>query len=111
LFSRPFNSAKSTHGNALTNADSVLYAKLDAKGQFLKWGITKEIADPSKRYPLRSYTDAKGRLIEGLDGGRLKIVNRAGRIENAALERFLTERIPGPRNFEPWKGTMPPRSN
>jgi len=82
----------SGHGNSLSSQkETHLYAKFDAQGNFLKWGITD---------------DVNGRYSSvQLNGGKLVPVAKGSRQCMAALERELTERDPGPDNLEPWAGS------
>lgn len=59
----------------------------------LKWGITSR-ANYLSRYSQDFLADKK--MIQIATG------NRA---EMAAMERVLTERVPGPLNLEPWAGS------
>jgi hypothetical protein len=79
-----------THGNTAGSQDAVLYELYDAKGNFLKHGISQD--------PARRYTQAE------LNGGYLVEVGRGPRSEMLKLERELVETNPGPLNREPWAG-------
>jgi Pretoxin HINT domain len=66
-------------------------------GEILKWGTTKN--------PLTRYTcDCLERL-----GARMQIVqNFDSRADALTAERYMTERWPGPENYEPWAGSQTP---
>jgi hypothetical protein len=81
------------HGNKIGNQYAELYGLVDANGKFLKWGVSQ---DASTRY---SKTE--------LNGGRVVVVGSGTRDEMIALERALTESMPGPLNKEPWAGIAP----
>jgi hypothetical protein len=61
-------------------ADTVLYQKLSAADEHLKYGITK---NPATRY-----------TAEELNGGRLNILARGSKQDMLALERSLHETLP-----------------
>jgi len=80
------------HGNsAASPRTAYLYRLVDADGNFLKWGVTQDMA---KRYP-KSFM--AGKNIEEFAGG-----SRANMLR---LERDLVETQPGPLNLERWAGT------
>ena len=81
----------STHGNSLdSDATTYLYRIEDPSGGLVKWGIT---ADPARRY-----TSAE------LGVNKMRIMTYGSRREMSALERWIVERDPGPKNFEPHAG-------
>ncbi|MFN8825957.1 MAG: RHS repeat-associated core domain-containing protein [Planctomycetota bacterium] len=82
------------HGNAANDAPAFLYAKFAGDGSFQKWGVTKDL---NKRYTKTQ-----------LQGGRLEEIDRGPRSEMLRNERYLTERLPGVDNREPWAGSAPP---
>ncbi|WP_141997751.1 DNRLRE domain-containing protein [Amycolatopsis cihanbeyliensis] len=73
-----------------------LYARYNpVTGEIYKWGISK---NPIGRYPARDYGD----------GSRMQIIkNFDSRKDALAAERYLTERWPGPQNFERHAGAVP----
>jgi hypothetical protein len=90
-YARWFESATSPNGNsALSQRLAYLYARYDQSGQFLKWGITQDLAG--------RYTGAE------LLGQELIMATSGPRSEMLQLERELAETIPGPLNFESWAG-------
>jgi hypothetical protein len=83
-------SERTGHGNTAGDQIAYLYARYDADGNFLKWGITQDLD--------RRYTDvelAGGRLVQETNGPRREILRQ---------ERELVETCPGPLNCEPWAG-------
>jgi RHS repeat-associated protein len=83
------------HGNTLNDVATTIYKQVDVNGDFLKYGVAK---DHNKRYSL-----------DTLDGGRLLPSSRQiPRTRAIKIERFLTERNPGPLNKEPWAGKRKP---
>jgi RHS repeat-associated protein len=70
---------------------TVLYARFSKGGEFLKWGISRDL--------LRRYTQKE------LAGDVLIAVTRGSRKSMERLERWLTERAPGALNHEPWAGS------
>ncbi len=91
--------ARVPHGNTLGNQTTYLYARYDAAGNFLKWGITKDL---TKRYS----------AVE-LAGGKLELIAAGPRSKMARLERQLVEMNPGPLNHERWAGRqcLPPKGS
>jgi hypothetical protein len=90
-YARWFESATSPHGNsALSQRLAYLYARYNQSGQFLKWGITQDLAG--------RYTGTE------LLGQELIMATSGPRSEMLQLERELAETIPGPLNFEAWVG-------
>jgi hypothetical protein len=79
------------HGNTVGNQPAELYALIDSNGRFLKWGVSQ---NPNTRYSKSE-----------LNGGRVVVVGSGTRDEMIALERALTESMPGPANNEPWAGS------
>ena len=78
------------HGNTKNNAPTEIYRKVDKNGNFLKNGISR---------------NAKTRYTEDeLAGGRTIVIGTRPRDRAEKIERFLTERNPGPENKEPWAG-------
>jgi len=67
-----------------------LYARFSAGGKFLKWGVTDNLAT---RYTQKELAE-----------GTLETVTQGSRKQMLRLERWLTERVPGPLNFESWAG-------
>lgn len=85
----------SVHGNSKTSTKpAVLYAQYDESGNFQKWGITQEAANPRARYGSSIPRDWD--VIEMARGSRGDMLD---------LERELASVVPGPRNFESWAGT------
>ncbi|MGB0903174.1 DUF637 domain-containing protein, partial [Halocynthiibacter sp.] len=84
----------SAHGNTLGSQPTVLYRRVDEFGNFEKWGISQN--------PATRYTDAE------LGLSFPQPVRAYPRNQGAAVERFLTERWPGPLNREPWAGRRNP---
>ena len=82
---------KKPHGNTIGNQPAELYALIDANGKFLKWGVSQNATT--------RYSDAQ------LAGGTTVVVGRGTRDEMIALERALTESMPGSLNREPWAGS------
>ncbi len=83
------------HGNSLASTRlTTLYRLNDVDGNLLKWGITSQV-NPLRRYS-RSFLSDK-QMIPMLQGTRSEI---------ARIERFLTERVGGPLNLEPWAGSQ-----
>jgi hypothetical protein len=83
-------SARTGHGNTAGDQIAYLYARYDADGNFLKWGITQDLKT--------RYTDAE------LAGGYLTRKASGPRREILKKERDLVETCPGPMNCEPWAG-------
>jgi len=80
-----------THGNSrFSPREAILYMLTTAKGKFLKWGVTQDLA---KRYP-KWFMEGK-RLIPKARGPRSDMLD---------LERRKVETNPGPHNHEPWAG-------
>jgi RHS repeat-associated protein len=77
-----------------------LYARYNpTTGEIYKWGISK---NPINRYPARDYED----------GSRMQIIkNYDDRMDALSNERYLTERWPGPDNYERWAGSVPTTRN
>ena len=95
-FARPVSVPPSAvgriHGNSLASPRTAyLYRLEDAEGNFLKWGVTQDMA---KRYP-QSY----------MLGKRIEEVARGTRADIIRVERGLVETQPGPLNFERWAGS------
>ena len=81
------------HGNSLASPRTAyLYRLEDAEGNFLKWGVTQDMA---KRYPKSFFADGK-QIIPVGSGPRADIIR---------VERGLVETQPGPLNFERWAGS------
>ncbi|WP_194923583.1 Hint domain-containing protein [Catenulispora pinisilvae] len=71
-------------------------------GKILKWGITN---NPAGRYTYADYTDWARQY-----GGayRMNILrNFDTQSDAAAVERYMTQRIGGPENYEKWKNSVP----
>jgi hypothetical protein len=84
-------SIESTHGNsALSSRMAYLYRMEDARGNFLKWGVTQDLNT--------RYTGAAGRRVV------LVQVKQGRRADMLRLERDLVETFPGPLNNELWAG-------
>jgi hypothetical protein len=83
---------KKPHGNTAGNQPAELYALSDAKGHFLKWGVSQNAAT---RYSQRE-----------LANSTVKVVATGTRADMLWLERCLVETIPGSRNHEPWAGII-----
>ena len=84
----------SAHGNSIASTKpAVLYAMYDEDGNFQKWGITQETANPRNRY---------GNSIP--DDWTVEPVDKGSRSSILALERELVETNPGPLNKESWAG-------
>ena len=83
-------SQPSSHGNTAGDQLAYLYARYDADGKFLKWGITQDL---NVRYSQAEL--GEGRLVEVASGPRNEILKQ---------ERELVETQPGPLNFEKWAG-------
>ena len=80
------------HGNSLASPRTAsLYRLEDAEGNFLKWGVTQDMA---KRYPTSFFADGK----------RIKEIAQGSRADIIRVERGLVETQPGPLNFERWAG-------
>jgi hypothetical protein len=62
----------------------------DSNGDLLKWGITSHIN------PLMRYTQDFMRRMS------MDYIATGSRAEMAAMDRALTERVPGPLNLESW---------
>jgi hypothetical protein len=84
----------STHGNSLaSDRPTTLYQLTDAEtGAHLKWGIS---SNPGGRY---TATQMEGKVMTQIQTGT--------RVDIAAVERQLVERLPGPENLEPWAGAQ-----
>lgn len=78
------------HGNTAGSQWVYLYACYNAQGNFLKWGVTGDMA---KRYSKKEL--AGGRLTEVMAGPRWRMLQE---------ERNLMETQPGPLNRERWAG-------
>ena len=79
------------HGNSLLSQRTAYLYRLETQnGEFLKWGVTQNMA---KRYPQSFMAD---KFIKEVASG-----TRADMIQ---LERGLVETQPGPLNLEPWAG-------
>ena len=84
------------HDNArASTAPAFLYGRFDGAGNFLKWGISQ---NPATRYS-STQLGQQGFLRPYRSWPRSQILD---------LERRLTERFPGPLNFEPWAGVRNP---
>lgn len=82
----------STHGNSLlSNRTTYLYEKVDADGNFLKWGITQDMGARELQYIGRGERGIQ--LFEHANGARADM---------ARMERFLEHTQPGPQNLQPW---------
>jgi hypothetical protein len=80
------------HGNsAASTRMAYLYRLTDAESNFLKWGITQNMAT---RYP-KWYMEDKF----------ISEFARGTRADMLRMERGLVETQPGPLNFERWAGT------
>jgi RHS repeat-associated protein len=79
------------HGNTAGTQPAQLYALYDKSGNFLKWGVSQAAAG---RYDQPE-----------LKGGEAVVVTSGPRNEMLKMERWFTERAPGPQNNEPWRGT------
>jgi hypothetical protein len=80
------------HGNSAQSLRTAYLYRLETQsGQFLKWGISQNIAT---RYP-KSY----------MTGKNIIAIARGSRAEMLAMERGLVETQPGPLNFERWAGS------
>ena len=82
---------RGTHGSTAGAQPATLYARYDADGQLLKWGVSQQ--------PDARYSDAE------LAGGFLREVADGTRREMLDFERALAETNPGPLNREPWAGS------
>jgi RHS repeat-associated protein len=81
------------HGNSLASPRTAyLYRLEDAQGNFLKWGVTQDMA---KRYPKSFFVDGK-QMVPWESGSRADMIR---------MERGLVETQPGPLNFERWAGS------
>ncbi|MFO0831448.1 MAG: RHS repeat-associated core domain-containing protein [Phycisphaerales bacterium] len=78
------------HGNTAGNQWAYLYGRYDAQGNFLKWGVTRNMAT---RYSKKE-----------LAGGTLSKVAEGPRRLMLQQERELVETQPGPLNHERWAG-------
>ena len=79
------------HGNsAASPRTAYLYRLVDDEGQFLKWGITQDMA---KRYP-KWFMEGK-KMFKFAEGSRADMLR---------LERDLVETMPGSLNHERWAG-------
>lgn len=94
---RPENSPY-PHGNTLNEQPTQVYRKYDGEGNFQKNGISNT---PNTRY---DKDEMAGGTLDILGGNDRFIPRNRG----AAVERFLTERNPGPDNKEPWAGKANP---
>lgn len=83
------------HGNALASGRlTTLYQLSDLEGNLLKWGITSE-------------PNYLSRYSQGFLADKIMIPIAQGlRAEMAAMERVLTERVPGRLNLERWAGSQ-----
>ena len=89
--SAPPTAVEPIHGNSLASPRTAyLYRLEDAEGNFLKWGVTQDMA---KRYP-KSFMEDK--LMRPWGSG--------SRADMIRVERGLVETQPGPLNFERWAG-------
>ena len=79
-----------THGNTAGSQPAFLYARYDAEGNFLKWGVTQDLAS--------RYTRAE------LNGGYLTEIREGPRSTILQIEHWLVETKPGPLNHESWAG-------
>ena len=83
---------ESTHGNSLlSNRTAYLYEKVDADGNFLKWGITQDMGVRELQY-----------IGKGERGIRLYEHASGTRADMARMERVLEQTQPGPQNLQPW---------
>ena len=69
-----------------------LYRIDDISGNFLKWGKAR---NPFTRYSTKSFF--RKDLV-------MQIISWGSEADILDMERSLTERYPGPLNFEPWAG-------
>ncbi|WP_420802628.1 polymorphic toxin-type HINT domain-containing protein [Streptomyces cavernae] len=92
-----FTTGKPIEGPLPDRGQTSLYALVNPRsGELLKWGISK---NPVGRY--------KGSDYEG--GVRMVILrNYDSRRDALDVERYMTERHPGPLNFEPHRGSVAP---
>lgn len=92
-----FATGKPISGPLPDAGQTSLYALVNPKnGELLKWGISK---NPVGRYKNSDY--------EG--GTRMVILrNYDSRRDALDVERYMTERHPGPLNFEPHRGSVAP---
>ncbi|WP_443068338.1 polymorphic toxin-type HINT domain-containing protein [Streptomyces sp. NBC_01358] len=92
-----FTTGKPISGPLPDAGQTSLYALVKpSSGELLKWGISK---NPIGRYKNSDY--------EG--GARMVIVrNYDSRQDALDVERYMTERHPGPLNFEPHRGSVTP---
>jgi hypothetical protein len=90
------NCGRYVDGDFPDTGQTSLYALQNPKsGEILKWGISKS---PTTRYSCGCYQqlDARMQIIKNFDT----------RGDALAAERYLTERYPGPKNFESWAGSV-----
>jgi hypothetical protein len=87
------------YGNAYSSAKlATLYQLVDrTTGALIKWGISN---NPARRYSQKYLASINATLNPIMTGVRSRI---------APLERSLTSQLPGPKNYEPWAGSMFPR--
>lgn len=92
-----FSTGKPISGPLPDAGQTSMYALVNPKnGELLKWGISK---NPVSRYKNSDY--------EG--GTRMVILrNYDSRRDALDVERYMTERHPGPLNFEPHRGSVTP---
>ncbi|MEU5638006.1 polymorphic toxin-type HINT domain-containing protein [Streptomyces milbemycinicus] len=92
-----FRTGKPISGPLPDAGQTSLYALVNPKnGELLKWGISK---NPVGRYKGTDY-----------DGGTRMVIlrNYDSRQDALGVERYMTERHPGPLNFEPHRGSVAP---
>ncbi|MFC8825154.1 Hint domain-containing protein [Streptomyces sp. NPDC057137] len=92
-----FRTGKPISGPIPDAGQTSLYALVNPKnGELLKWGISK---NPAGRYKSSDY-----------DGGTRMVIlrNYDSRRDALDVERYMTERHPGPLNFEPHRGSVSP---
>ena len=86
------DNAINIHGNSANSPRAAYLYRLEGNnGQFLKWGITQNIAS---RYSKAFMADKV--MIPWASGARSDML---------PMERRLVETQPGPLNFEPWAGS------
>ncbi|MFV2197283.1 RHS repeat-associated core domain-containing protein [Nocardiopsis sp. LOL_012] len=95
------NTNKPVSGMRPDRGQTSLYAIVNqVQGKILKWGISD---NPVVRYT-RSEYDAWGAQYGGNYGMQI-LRNFDSRDDALSAERYLTERVPGPENFEPHAGS------
>ncbi|MEY9940279.1 hypothetical protein [Streptacidiphilus sp. MAP5-3] len=97
------NTSKPIVGNYPDKGQTSLYViHGTSNGDILKWGITN---DPAGRYSLGDFESWSAQY-----GGKYQMTivrNFDTRDDALTLERYMTERVGGPENYEDWANTVP----